>query len=1469
MERFGCIELICLANSCSNKGFVMRALFSNGLGLLRVKAEKRVRYRELMQAKVRRLLRIELLEARSLMAVDIGFTSELLGVRIAAEGERDELKEAAMIVGTIPLPPSMPFDEWNEPGTSNGASGGSSSGGGGVTEFLPLADTFKLHSLPTATKTIYLDFDGFTATGTPWNSSRGRDPIISPAYDPDGNGAAFTDSELRAIQTIWQRVVGDFSGFEVNITTEDPGEQALVNTGGTDDRWGIRVVVTPDDFPGPGSGGVAYIGSFRWGYNSPGATDTPCYVFNVAPANVSLAASHEVGHSLGLSHDGTDGTNPFQQNAAYYFGHGGTGENSWGPLMGAPYDRNVTSWDNGTYFGSNNRGADANYNSGPDDISVITSAANGFGILKDDYGNSNATATELTGPIDASNRTLLTRLGTIERSNDLDYFQFQAGSGTLDLTIDPYITQVWTKASDGSYTSSSESSLFNTSYWPATQSTNLDIEAKLYDAAGNLIATSNPAGLRASFAGLQISAGVYYLSIDGVGFGAPTANPPTGYSDYASIGQYLISGSMPIAFGVSVSNSSLTYTEDTPPVPIAKNAQLIDLAPGDYSQSKVSIQIVAAPGWTDRLSLVSSSDGKLVRAGSNLFYDGVLVGALVATSPDQMVISFNARTTLPSIEAIVNSIYFEATGDAPDTTARSIQLSVNKGTFASAALIKLDVRAVNDLPIANPVSMDSIAEDQPSSAGTSVEALISRGVVDPDLSTSKGIVIVNAPTTMGEWQYNAGSGWISLENLSSFRALVLRSTTNLRFVPQKDFFGSAPDLTYFALDSIYTGEFTAVSRPIFVNVNTLQSAGVISARSSAIQQSVTAVNDSPVATLPFLSTSVLQEAALRYVLPANMFTDVDDTLLSYSASQGKGVTLPQWLKFNPATRELTGTPRNQNVGEYSIIITARDAAGSTADASVRLVVINVNDAPTSIGLEGGKTRENLVGQPLGILSTKDPDSSDSFTWSVLADSRFEVRDNILYLAPGQKLDFEMNPFVQVLIRTYDNGTPRLSVDEWKTIQVLDENEYAPDLRPMLFDVSEGISGGTFVGTITAPDADMQNRVRYRFFDAVSPLFDLDAETGVLTLKSNATLDFENKSSHQLFIEAYDNGTPPLATVASINIIVVDVNEYAPEVLTKSLSVFENQPVGKVFGRIVATDRDAQTLRFSLPATETRFSIDPKSGELSSLKLGLFDYETSPSLVLSVIVEDSGTPSRSTQSQVSIVILDANDPPTAANVSKPVVLTNVSGQDLGNISIVDQDVGQSYLITSLDSRFMVTQNQLVMTTGSFLSDSDPVQFAVPVIVTETGSGKATYRLSIPLERTIVSNPWQNSSNRFDVDRNRDVNPLDVLRLVDAINGKGSGKLPLPRAASSLDLPDYDVDGDGELTPLDILNLVNKLNGKSEGGLNGEGESSFGTVGTPMTLEKVSPAIWLSAFAQLEEDEFMPRKRLASISTRRER
>ena len=108
-----------------------------------------------------------------------------------------------------------------------------------------LANTFKLHSLAGANHVIYLDFDGHTTSGTSWNSSyNGGSSFVSPAYDRDGNPYSFSDAELTEIQRIWQRVAEDFRPFGVNVTTEDPGVEALRKSGTGDTKWGVRAIQT-------------------------------------------------------------------------------------------------------------------------------------------------------------------------------------------------------------------------------------------------------------------------------------------------------------------------------------------------------------------------------------------------------------------------------------------------------------------------------------------------------------------------------------------------------------------------------------------------------------------------------------------------------------------------------------------------------------------------------------------------------------------------------------------------------------------------------------------------------------------------------------------------------------------------------------------------------------------------------------------------------------------------------------------------------------------------------------------------------------------------------------------------------------------------------------------------------------------------------------------------------------------------
>ncbi len=381
-----------------------------------------------------------------------------------------------------------------------------------------LSSVLQLHSNPTATKTIFLDFDGYAINNTPWEN--GGNLSLKSFY------TTFDTAALTEIQRIWQRVAEDFAPFNVNVTTQDPGTEALRKFGTGDDRWGIRVAFTSNlnlltgkAIANAGGGGTAYYNSFNWN------TDDVALVFNRGEYTAAETASHEVGHTLGLTHDGA--ATPTE----YYGGHGGAGPTSWGTIMGAAWvgnDENLTQWSKGQYFGANNT---------QDDLATITNG-NGFTYAADDHGNGFTAATALTGLTFSS-------FGVVERNTDIDMFRFDTGAGLVSFNIvnasRAYIN------SGGSYTSD----------YLTARGANLDIAASLFRADGSLVQTFNPADLTTASFSINLAAGTYYLGIDGVGFGTPLASTPTGYTDYGSLGQYMVSGTV----------QSFTITQPTPPPP--------------------------------------------------------------------------------------------------------------------------------------------------------------------------------------------------------------------------------------------------------------------------------------------------------------------------------------------------------------------------------------------------------------------------------------------------------------------------------------------------------------------------------------------------------------------------------------------------------------------------------------------------------------------------------------------------------------------------------------------------------------------------------------------------------------------------------------------------------------------------------------------------------------------------------------
>lgn len=413
---------------------------------------------------------------------------------------------------------------------------------------IPLADTFLLHSRPGATKKIFLDFDGHLLSGTAWNDTRnGGGAIAAPAWSLDGNAADFNDSERLVIQRVWQRMAEDFAPYDVDVTTEFPGEAALTRSGGGDQAYGMRVLISPISSYFGSIGGIAYVGVFdnTGDYYKP-AIVLPDKLGN-SEKNIAEAASHEVGHTLGLSHDGGTGVE-------YYGGHG-----NWAPIMGVGYGRAITQWSKGEYSGANNT---------EDDLTVITT--NGLAYRSDAQGNTLAAATALTG-------TSIATSGVIERTADIDFFSFTSGSGNVEFLVAP-----------------------------AERGANLRLRVTVYNAAGVVLATRETADTSAGTLAVSftqtVASGVTYVAVEGVGSGSD-------YSDYGSLGAYTLGLELPTdstwaatAAGAYSWSDAVNWTNGSPNV-IGGTARLTNNIVGDQTLT------VSSPVTLARLRIGDTDSG--------------------------------------------------------------------------------------------------------------------------------------------------------------------------------------------------------------------------------------------------------------------------------------------------------------------------------------------------------------------------------------------------------------------------------------------------------------------------------------------------------------------------------------------------------------------------------------------------------------------------------------------------------------------------------------------------------------------------------------------------------------------------------------------------------------------------------------------------------------------------------------------
>ena len=220
------------------------------------------------------------------------------------------------------------------------------------------------------------------------------------------------------------------------------------------------------------------------------------------------------------------------------------------------------------------------------------------------------------------------------------------------------------------------------------------------------------------------------------------------------------------------------------------------------------------------------------------------------------------------------------------------------------------------------------------------------------------------------------------------------------------------------------------------------------------------------------------------------------------------------------------------------------------------------------------------------------------------------------------------------------------------------------------------------------------------------LFSFCFLTGTLFINQKTEFDLENPSILVL-IEARDRGTPPLSSIATVQVQVSDVNDNTP-IFHQSeyrVTVSEDGLPGSTVLILEAVDgdlsRDNCGFDFAIASGNSgnAFQIESSVRFLegqgfqtvgSLILVEELDFEAVPSYNLTVVVSDRGIPQRSSSVPILISVSDANDNPPAFSRSEySVVLSEgaAAGTEILHLSATDPDSAPNgevqYFISSGD------------------------------------------------------------------------------------------------------------------------------------------------------------------------------------------
>ncbi|XP_069825336.1 protocadherin gamma-C5-like isoform X32 [Dendropsophus ebraccatus] len=433
-----------------------------------------------------------------------------------------------------------------------------------------------------------------------------------------------------------------------------------------------------------------------------------------------------------------------------------------------------------------------------------------------------------------------------------------------------------------------------------------------------------------------------------------------------------------------------------------------------------------------------------------------------------------------------------------------------------------------------------------------------------------------------------------------------------------------------------------------------------------------------------------------------------------------------------------GKPPKSGTSEINVIVLDINDNAPMFDHSTYKVTLQENTAPKTpiIKLNATDLDEGLNGEVEFFFDYHTLDSIKQL---------FDLNQQTGEILVNGVVDYEEADFYEISIRAKDKGMPEMDSRCLVVIEIEDINDNSPEisLTSLVTSVPENAVVGTAVGFLSVKDKDSGKNGQVKLELSPNLPFTIKQFSNRYSIITDGLLDRETVSQYTLKLIATDHGSPPLSTQTSIILNVSDINDNSPTFSQQHFNAFieENNDPGSFLCKVSAVDLDEginSDLVYSLVDSEIEGSptssfvyINADNGNIYAQRS--FDYESTQVFQITVKVEDSGSPRRSSTVNVFIFVQDKND--NAPRILYPEYEDYISHQRIGKfassgvwvtkVTALDLDSGRNaWLVYNIQDATDPSLFQISAPTGEIRSlrpfqETDQMEQRLVILVKDHG------------------------------------------------------------------------------------------------------------------------------------------------------